>query len=921
MPIEIGTQLGSHEVIALLGKGGMGEVYRARDLKLKREVAIKILPDEFSRDGDRVSRFQREAEVLASLNHPNIAAIYDLEEASGSRYLVLELVEGETLAERLKRGPIPLEEGLEIAKHICEALEAAHEKDIVHRDLKPANVKITPDDKVKVLDFGLAKAMEGVSPANPSPSNSPTLSLAATQAGVILGTAAYMSPEQAKGVEVDARSDVFSFGCVFYEMLTSRQAFHAESVSEILAAVLIREPDFSGLPPNLNPRILEVLRRCFEKNPKRRWQAVGDLRAEIETIAVAPRATPSVSSTSVQTRPLWKRAIPLVVTAVVFSVIAGVAGWKLRTPAPGRVTRFSIAVSKLPTTGANLLLATEPRRLLEISPDGSKVVFSVNTQLLVREMSEMEPRLVSGAGVGVTDPFFSPDGQWIGFYSGREGALKKVALSGGGATTICKIGNTPLGVHWYGDQIVFLDQDKGIMRVSSDGGEPEVLIGRKDEDGWMAYPQMLDRGRAVLFTLAPRPGRSGGDRCQPGVGGVCWDQSSIVVQQLPSGPRKVLVAGSDARYVSSGHLLYALGGNVLAVPFDLKTLTVKGGPASVIEGVMRAPLLQTGVAHYSISDNGDLAYFPGAASTAPRILALVERTGKTETLRMPPAMYEFPRISPDGKRLAVGVSENKESWVSIYELSGTASLRRLTFGGNSSNPLWSRDGRYIFFRSDPDGKVGIFRQSADGGPVERLSTADPNDVRHIPLSVDPSGTILFEYRRPVGGDSDIWLLPLDGDRKPRALFEMIRFQSHAAFSHNGSWVAYMSNELANRPEIYVQPYPSLKSKHTVTMDGGGEPVWSPDGKQLFYFWDSRIFAVDIRTEPSFSAGPPSPLPITGVIQATGNPRNYDITPDGKLLVVLPATPPDGNQRPAILAIQINVVQNWFRELQEHVPVK
>jgi serine/threonine-protein kinase len=426
---------------------------------------------------------------------------------------------------------------------------------------------------------------------------------------------------------------------------------------------------------------------------------------------------------------------------------------------------------------------------------------------------------------------------------------------------------------------------------------------------------MLDGGRAVLFTIGPVAGSiSLADH---------WDdQASIVVQPLPSGERKVLIpVGSDARYVSSGHLLYAYGGNVLAVKFDLKTLAVSGGSIPVIEGVLRAPIGQTGVAHYSVSDNGDLAYFPGGVSTAPRILALVDRTGKTQKLPLPPATYEYPRISPDGTRLAVGVADGKESAILIYELSSGASPQRLTFGANSTNPIWSLDSRYVFFRSDRDGKVGIFRAPANGGLAERLSTVDPGDLRHIPLSMDPSGkNILFEFRHTTGGNSDIWLLPLEGDRKPRALIEMVRFQSHPAFSHDGRLMAYMSTESNNRPEIYVRSYPDLdKQFHQVTMDGGGEPLWSPDGKQLFYYWNSRIFAVDIRTEPSFSNLAPSPLPIPGTVQAMGFARNFDITPDGKqFVVVLQANPPEGNPSPTV---QINVVQNWFEELKQRLPVK
>src|SRR5262245_58709622 len=448
MALSIGSQLGSHEITALLGKGGMGEVYRARDLKLKREVAIKILPDEFSRDPARVSRFQREAEVLASLNHPNIAAIYDLQEVNDTRFLVLELVEGETLSERIQRGQIPVEEALNIAKHICEALEAAHEKGIVHRDLKPANVKVTPEAKVKVLDFGLAKALDNV-PSTPNLSNSPTLSLAATNAGLILGTAAYMSPEQAKGTEADSRSDVFSFGCVFYEMLTGRQAFHGESVSEILAAVLIRDADLSSLPPNLNPRIQDLLRRCLEKNPKRRWQAVGDLRAELETISTVPRTVSLPASGASPQRPLWKRAIPIVASTVIFSVLAAVSAWMLKPTNPATITKFSVTLPEDQNFGPGT-----GRQLVTISSDGTKLVYLANNQLFLRQMNEVDAHPIPGTannGGIITNPFFSPDGEWVGFFSVADAAVKKIAIRGGTALTICK-SSQPYGLSWDGKQ-------------------------------------------------------------------------------------------------------------------------------------------------------------------------------------------------------------------------------------------------------------------------------------------------------------------------------------------------------------------------------------------------------------------------------------------------------------------------------------
>jgi serine/threonine-protein kinase len=520
MALTIGTQLGSLEITALLGKGGMGEVYRARDTKLKREVAIKVLPDEFSHDPERIARFQREAEALALLNHPNIGSIYDLQEAGGFRFLVLELVEGDTLADRLKRGPIPADEALKIAVQITEAIEAAHEKSIVHRDLKPANVKITPDGKVKVLDFGLAKAMENA-PAASTLSNSPTLlSMAGTQAGLILGTAGYMSPEQAKGFTADARSDVFAFGCVLFEMLTGRQLFQGETVHEILGSVLVLQPDLSSLPPNLNPRIGDLLRRCLEKNPKNRWQAAGDLRLELESIAGQPYAT---AESRAARPPLWKRAIPIVITAIVSAVVARfVPAWTTQPPVPAAVTRFSVDYPE------SHVYRPSFTQSLVISPDGKTFVYNLVGRTYIRSMSSLEwrallPNSASGA------PFFSPDGQWIGFFS--DGALKKVATTGGGAVTICKALSGPgTAASWSDDQIVF-NQPGGIMRVSANGGEPELLVRRRNNE-FLANPQLLNQ-TVLLFAVA----KEEPDR---------WDKAEIVAQSLKSGERKVLVRGGSA---------------------------------------------------------------------------------------------------------------------------------------------------------------------------------------------------------------------------------------------------------------------------------------------------------------------------------------------------------------------------------------
>src|SRR5215510_14661350 len=425
MAVIVGSRLGPHEIIALLGKGGMGEVYRARDTRLNRDVAIKVLPDAFANDPERIARFHREAQSVAALNHPNIGAIYDVEEADGAKFLVLELVEGETLADVLQRGRLPLEETLNVAHQICEALEAAHQKGVIHRDLKPANVKITQDGKVKVLDFGLAKAFDTV-PASGNLSYSPTLTLAGTQAGVILGTAAYMSPEQAKGFNTDQRSDVFSFGCVVYEMLTGRATFDGETVSDVLASVLKSEPNFSLLPDNLNPRIRDLLRRCLEKNPRRRWYAIGDVRLEIEAVRANPVAEAAEQpAPMIRTKPSWKRVAPAFVATLILGALAGMSVWYLRPSVPPAVTRFVISL------GEGQQFTNTGRNVVAISRDGTQIIYVANRGLYHRSMQEFEARLIPGTDTlgSVLSPVFSPDGRSVVFWSSLDATLKKIAVT------------------------------------------------------------------------------------------------------------------------------------------------------------------------------------------------------------------------------------------------------------------------------------------------------------------------------------------------------------------------------------------------------------------------------------------------------------------------------------------------------------
>ena len=526
MSVDIGTRLGSLEITALLGKGGMGEVYRAHDTKLNRDVAIKVLPDVFANDPERVARFHREAQSVAALNHPNIAAIYDLEETHGAKFLVLELVEGETLADLLRRGPLPLDETLNVAHQICEALEAAHEKGVIHRDLKPANVKVTPEGKVKVLDFGLAKALDSA-PASSNLSFSPTLSLGATQAGVVLGTAAYMSPEQARGSNTDARSDIFSFGCVLFEMLTGRAAFDDDTVSDVLASVLKSDPDFDLLPDNLNPRIRDLLRRCLEKNPRRRWYAIGDVRLEIENIRANPVAVVAAAveqpALVVRPKPSWKRVVPPLLATLILGVSAGMSVWYFRPSTPLTVTRFVVTLAE------GLQFTNPGRNLVAISRDGTQMVYVANRGLYHRSMHELEARLIPGTDTqtAVLSPVFSPDGRSIVFLSQSDSTLKKIAVTGGAAVTICPA-EFPFGISWGPEGILFGQGTKGIMRVSESGGKPELLVSLKNDEV-ASGPQMLPGGKAVLFTLAT------------GTGEGIFEKAQIVVQILKSGERKLLL--------------------------------------------------------------------------------------------------------------------------------------------------------------------------------------------------------------------------------------------------------------------------------------------------------------------------------------------------------------------------------------------
>ena len=908
MTLSIGTRLGSHEITALLGKGGMGEVYRARDLKLKREVAIKILPGEFAQDTDRISRFQREAEVLASLNHPNIAAIYDVADANQTRYLVLELVEGETLADRIARGPILVEEALDIARQICEALEAAHEKGIIHRDLKPANVKLTSEGGVKVLDFGLAKAMSGTNAGPIALSNSPTM-LSGTMAGMIVGTAAYMSPEQARGREADPRSDVFAFGCVLYEMLTGRQAFQGEDVSDVLASVMKLDPDFGSLPANLNPRLVDLLRRCLARNRKERWYSIGDVRVELEAIRTSPFKVEEKPASVPTARPVWKYVAWVSLSGLIVTLAGIFFLWNSnsKSSAPLTVTRFPFVI------GEGQTFTTTGRWMLAISPDGTQIAYVANRKIYLRLMSENDARAIAGTDntVGISNPVFSPDGKYIAFWSGVDRAIKKISIAGGAAITICQAPDEPFGITWGNDGIVFNQSNRGqdVMRVSANGGKPE-RIASSPETGTNS-PQLLPGGQYVLFTL--------------------YDKNQVAIQSIKSGMRKTIIeTGAGPRYVSTGHIIYAVGGNLLAIPFDLKKLEVTGGPVAVVEGVRRLGGGGATAAQFSVSDTGTLVYVPGPATpdvSRGNALALVERDGTAKPLGLPPGVYAVPRVSPDGKRIAVQALD--DNIISVYDLAGTSAMRRLTFGGANRYPVWSADGERIAFQSDREGDLGIFWQRADGtGLTERLTKAEQG-VSHIPDSWTRDGQTL-SFTVVKGTESAIWTYSLK--EKKATVFEQVpgKLVARSMFSPDGRWLAYQSTESsAVRPEIFVQPFPVTGAKYQVSKDNiSYSPLWSPDGKELFYTiadisrGRSQFIATNITTNPTFSFGNPIPIPMPVIGRLGGpmtlNPRNYDIMPDGKRFLAVVA-PLQTEQTPA--APQIQVVLNWFSELQQRVPVK
>jgi eukaryotic-like serine/threonine-protein kinase len=897
MALAPGARIGTYEIAARIGAGGMGEVYRARDTKLNRDVALKILLELFALDSDRLSRFKREAQVLASLNHPNIAAIYGLEESNGVQALVLELVDGQTLADRIARGPIPIEITLPIAKQIAEALEAAHEQGVIHRDLKPANIKVREDGTVKVLDFGLAKALE----THPTDvSQSPTItSPALTRMGVILGTAAYMSPEQARGRAADRRSDMWSFGCLLYEMLTGRRAFEGDEVADTLAAVLRSEPDWSALRPETPAPIRRLLRRCLAKDPRARIGDASIARIEIDDAQSEPQAIgPSMHVVSRRRRYMtWTAAAALVTFAV-----TGVISWMRRPAAtPPRLARFTIA---LPT---GQQFSNPGHRPVAVSPDGAAIVYAANLQLHLRALDQLDAQPIRGSQVGGRGPFFSPDGQWIGFWQGEQ--FKKISITGGGPVVLCSAPN-PWGASWTSENtILYGEGAEGTWRVSADGGKPENIV--KVDAGQIASgPQLLPGGRAVLFTLGP-----GSDQ----------DTRQVVVQSLDTGVRRVVVeAGADGRYVPTGHLVYALRDTLMAVPFDVAKLAVTGGPVALIEDLAMSP--DAAMAYFAVSNDGTLVYVPGSGVSRlqRRTLVWVDRQGREAPIKAAPRPYVQPRISPDGSRIALAIRDQEDD-IWIWDLARETPMR-LTFGpASDSDPIWTPDGQSLFFSSGARGYGvrNLFRRRADGtGTVDQL-THDSDAVLAIPKAVTPDGKglIFIEARQSAaaaGDQGDLMLLLLEDDQRPKPLLRTPFSEAGADLAPGGRWLAYQSNE-SGQQEVYVRPFPNVETqKVLVSRNRGSSPVWARNGKELFYVSMGALMSVPVTTGSTFAAGTPAKLFDAPYFFGFGPGRNYDVSSDGQRFLML--KPSDADGEPASAA-RLVLIQNWFEELKRRVPTK
>jgi serine/threonine-protein kinase len=905
----IGRRIGHYEVVAKLGEGGMGVVYRARDPRLHRDVAIKIVSGAFAEDADRRARFRREAELLASLNHPNVAHVYGLEEAaspSGATAIVMELVEGPTLADRLARGALPLDEALKVARQIAAGLEAAHSQGIVHRDLKPANVKVRDDGTVKVLDFGLAKVLDSAQasgPFNPAQgsglkaqgdaTNSPT----ATQQGSVLGTAGYMAPEQARGRPTDKRVDIWAFGCVLYELLSGRRAFAGEDMTETIAAVMRGEPDWAALPAGTPATIQMFLRRCLEKDPTDRVHDIADVR-----LALGGAFDPPAGAATRAAALRRSRLIAMAVGAVALAAVTGAIAWTVKpaTP-PSAVRRFRV------TTAPAVLAIANTNRDIAVTPAGTAVVYfagqGTDRQMYVRPFDAID-----GTPLRQADRFFeplvSPDGRWVAFIDETDLMLRKVPLAGGPPVAITRLGREMLGATWGADDtIVFAvnETGSGLRRVPAAGGTPTTLTTPRQDEGEVmhAWPIFLPGGRTVLYTVRSGP---------------LANEFRIDAVDVATGAHRVVLRNAtNAHYSPSGHLVFAIENSLRAVRFDPGRLEVIGDPIPVVDNVLTKA---SGGASFDLAADGTLVYVSGS-NYIPRRLVWVDRTGRREVVAAPLRGYIVARLSPDGTRAALDVRD-QQSDIWIWDFAREALTRFTSDPAVDSNPVWMPDGRTIVYTSARTGRQLIFSQDADGvGPVTQLTTG-PNQQISRSVSRDGSRLIFDEYG--TNRSEDLMALDMSPPRRVVPLLQTPANERNGEISPDGRWIAYSSAE-SGRHEIYVRPYPNLEDRRwQISVDGGVQPVFSRRGDELFFLGrEGRMMVSQIRTSGEFSASAPRAIlepqhyALESAVNAIITARTYDISPDGQRFLMIESAEAPVNAG-------IVVVLNWSEELKRLLPV-
>jgi Tol biopolymer transport system component len=872
MNIVPGARIGSYEIGELLGEGGMGTVYRALDSRLGRDVAIKIVRPELAAHPDRVARFDREARLLASLSHPNIATVHGLEHSGDTPFLILELVPGITLSQRLREGDLPLREALTYAQQMAAGISAAHDQGIIHRDLKPANIKITPAGTIKILDFGLAKALALDSAAQAAAASS-TLTSAGTAEGVLVGTAAYMSPEQARGKDVDKRTDVWAFGCVLYDMLTGRAAFAGDTLSDTIAAILTREPDWSRLPGDVPEPVRRLLRRCLQKDLNRRLRDLGDARIELEDVLGVssddrPRPEVADGSGPVRIRRTASTGTLRVAGGLLAAAVLGAAGYAVLLDDDDLQMRptahFVIALPGSERLAGldfpAVALAPADTHLAYVGTRGG------TPQLFVRALASLEAQPLTGTE-GALGPFFSPDGTWIAFFA--AGKLKKVPVAGGPVREIADAEIGFGGVWAPDDTIIFAPNNaSSLMRVDADGGTPEPITTLDTARGEFSHrwPELLPDGKTVLFT-------SGTDGS--------WDDAEIVVQRVGSTERRALVQGGSApRYAATGHVLYVRGGLLHALPFDPRTQRAVGAVLTD-----QAEVLQSvdGAAQVTVSAAGSVLYVPRPAGDSMRTLAWVDRSGALQPLAAPSRAYGPPRLSMDDRRIAVAIgTERTDVWT--YDIAGNR-FEQLTFAGGSS-PEWS-PGRRIVFAASRGGPPDIFAKASEGGGNEERMTTGPGP--HVPHAVAPDGSVVF-VRTDAGG-RDIGVIR--SDHSMHSLLATPANEYAPALSPDGRWLAYVS-DTSGSPEIYVSAFADPSRAVLVSKDGGAEPRWRRTGEELYFRAGPRMMAAAVRTRPTLAVLSPREL-FSGTYQSgeAGRPA-YDVSLDGsRFLMVRPpdAAPP------------------------------